>query len=154
MRKRLGWALCAMLLVCATARAQNPRKDERAIRAIATHWQNDWNRHDGKALAGLLAVDADYVTNRGVWLRGRADFESWFAGGPGSTHAAGQWLNVHLTLRFLQPEIAIVHLTWTLHGNSDAKGAPQRSRSGISTWLLVKLGAGWKIRTAQDTARP
>jgi uncharacterized protein (TIGR02246 family) len=143
-----------MLLACATARAQNPSKDERAIRALAAHWQTDWNNHNEKALAGLLAVDADYVTDQGVWLRGRAEFQDWFARRHRGMYAASQWTNDQLTIRFLQPEIAIVHLTWTIRGDLDRSGAPRKPRAGISTWLLVKVGDGWKIRTAQDTSAP
>lgn len=152
MRTQLGLALSAVLLFGATARAQNPSKDERAIRTVAAHWQSDWNHHNFKALAGLLAVDADYITDQGAWLRGRAEFEKWFAGQHRGMYAASQWTNQQLTIRFLQPEIAIVHLTWGIRGDLDQNGAARKPRPGISTWLLVKVGAGWKIRSAQDTS--
>jgi uncharacterized protein (TIGR02246 family) len=135
-----------------TAAAQNPSKDERAIRAVAARWQQDWNRHDYKALGDLLAVDGDYITDAGVWLRGRQEFVDWHAKHP-QMYRDSSWTNNELTLRFLQPEIAILHLTWGVKGDLDAKGAPLPGRPGISTWLLVKISGHWKIRSAQDTGQ-
>jgi uncharacterized protein (TIGR02246 family) len=152
MRKQLGLALCAVLLLCATARAQNPSKDERAIRAIAAHWQDDWNHHNFKALANLLSADGDYITDEGVLLEGRAQMENWFAAEHRVMYMGSRWTNNEVTIRFLQPDIAIVHLTWAIRGDLDQKGLPRKGRPGISTWLLVKLGDGWKIRSAQDTS--
>ena len=152
MRKQIVLGLCAVLLLCATARAQNPSKDERQIRSLAAHWQNDWNHHNFKALANLLSTDGDYVTDQGVWLRGRAEFEFWFANRHRQMYLNSQWTNNDLTVRFLQPEIAIVHLTWAIRGDLDQRGMPRKGRPGVSTWLLVKLGDGWKIRAAQDTS--
>jgi len=154
MRKMAAFVFCAALLLAAAARAQNTPKQEREIRAIATHWQNDWNRHNFKALADLLAVDADYVTDEGVWLRGRAQFENWHAGEHRQMYLGSRWTNTNLTIRFLQPEIAIVHLAWSMRGDLDQHGQPRKPRPGISTWLVVKLGDGWKIRSAQDTSAP
>lgn len=151
MWKSIGLGLCAVLLVGATAQAQNPSKQEREIRAVAAHWQNDWNHHDFKALANLLSIDSDYVTDQGVWLHGREEFENWFAQEHRAMYQTSHWSNNQLTIRFLQPNIAIVHLTWGIHGELNANGKPLPGRPGIATWLLVKVGDGWKIRTAQNT---
>ena len=152
MRKQMGLALCAVLIVCATARAQDPRKDERAIRAVAAHWQDDWNHHNFKALASLFAVDGDYVNDEGLLLRGRAEVANWYAGDHRQMYLGSRWTTYEFTFRFLQQDIAIIHARWTVSGDLDQKGLPRKRRSGISTWLRVKLGDGWKIRTAQDTA--
>lgn len=154
MRKRIGMALCAVLVLCATARAQNPSKDERQIRALAKHWQDDWNHHNFTALANLLSVDGDYVTDQGVLLRGRTEFENWFGKVHRQMYLNSHWTNTDVKLRFLQPEIVLVHLSWGMHGDLDQRGMPRKGRPGISTWLVVKVGDGWKIRAAQDTSRP
>ena len=154
MRKEIGLALCAVLLLCATARAQDPVKETREIRAVAAQWQNDWNHHNASALAGLLTEDADYVTYQAFWLRGRTQFERWFGAIESQKPSPREWINDEVTLRFLQPEIAIVHVAWRWRSTSAGKGGGSPWRSGTSTWLLVKLGDGWKIRAAQDTSSP
>jgi uncharacterized protein (TIGR02246 family) len=132
--------------------AQNPSKEERAIRSVVARWQQDWNRHDFAAVGDLLAVDADYVTDAGVWLRGRQQFIDWHAKQHSAMYRNSSWTNNEATFRFLQPEIAILHLTWGRQGDLDAKGALRPGRPGISTWLLVKISGHWKIRTAQNTS--
>ncbi len=152
MWKQIGLALCPALLLCVAARAQNPPKQEREIRAVAAHWQSDWNHHNFKALSNLLSEDGDYVTDRGVWLQGRSEVESWFVKQHPQMYRQSQWTNSQVTIRFLQPEIVIVHLSWGVRGEVDQQGRPIAGRPGISTWLMVKVGDGWKIRSAQDTA--
>lgn len=151
MGRKLGFVLCAVLLVAATARAQNPHNEEKAIRALAAHWQQDWNRDDVKALAGLLSVDADYVTDNGTWLRGRSEFENWRTHLQPAIFQHSTWSNNQMSFRFLQPDIAVLHLAWTIRAGPPGMGVPAPSRSGISTWILVKVRHGWQIRAAQDT---
>lgn len=148
MRKPLFLAFCAVFLLAATARAQNPSKEERKIRALSAKWQKAWNQNDLRTLAGLLSVDADYVTDDGTWLRGRTEFENWRThlqprAGQQSTRETNR-----LVFHFLQPDIAVAHLRWTIIGKT---GDRSPLRTGISTWLLVKVRNGWKIRAAQDT---
>jgi uncharacterized protein (TIGR02246 family) len=152
MRRQMGLALCAALLICVAARAQNPSKDERAIRAVAAHWQDDWNNHNYKAMAGLFTADGDYITDEASLLQGRGEIENWFGTEHRQMYLGSHWTNNEVTLRFLQPDIVIVHVTWAIHGDLDQKGLPRKGRPGISTWVMVKLGAGWKIRSAQDTS--
>jgi uncharacterized protein (TIGR02246 family) len=152
MRIQLGLALCAVLFFGASARAQNPSKDERAIRAVAAHWQDNWNNHNYKALANLLASDGDYITDEGVLLEGRNQIDNWFTTEHRQMYLGSHWTNNEVTMRFLQPDIVIVYLTWAIQGDLDQKGLPRKGRPGISTWLLVKLGNGWRIRSAQDTS--
>lgn len=151
MWKQTGLALCAAMLLCVSARGQNPPKQQREIRAIAARWQSDWNHHDFKALANLLDEDGDYVTDQGVWLRGRGEVANWFTKQHSQMYRHSQWTNNQVTIRFLQPDVAIVHLTWGIRGEVDRQGKPIEGRPGISTWLLVKVGDGWKILAAQDT---
>lgn len=151
MRKSLGLAFCFLFLFASVSRAQNARKDERKIRALAARWQKDWNHNDAKALAGLLSVNGDYVTGRGTWLRGRDAFENWRADLPPAAIENGAWNNTRLSFRFLQADVAVVHLTWTVSAGRAAMVAPVRPRTGISTWLVVKIGSRWQIRAVQDT---
>ena len=50
--------------------------DEEAVRALPKAFCNAWAKHDGRELAAIMADDVDFVTVRGVWLQGRANFES------------------------------------------------------------------------------
>ncbi len=153
--KQTGLALCAAILCAAIpARAQNPEKDERAIRRVATYWQQDWNHHKAEALADLLTEDADYVNFQGFWLRSRKQFRDWFTGLASANPSARHWTTNDVSLRFLQPDIVVVHITWSVSADASSHGAAARTRPGISTWVMVKEGSHWKIRDAQDTLSP
>ncbi len=52
-----------------TAQAKGSAGDREAIRNIVLAWQDNWNRHDVKALAALLAEDVNLVTVAGAWLK-------------------------------------------------------------------------------------
>ncbi len=153
--KWAGLAVCAATLCAAMpARAQNPAKDERAIRRVAEYWQQDWNHHKAQALADLLTEDADYGNFQGYWLRGRKQIEDWFTGLPSASPSASHRTNQEVSLRFLQPDIVVVHITWSMSAGASSHGAAARTRPGISTWVMVKQGSQWRIRDAQDTLSP
>jgi uncharacterized protein (TIGR02246 family) len=152
------WAaltVCAAILCAAIpAHPQNPEKDERAIRRVAEYWQQDWNHHKPKALADLLTEDADYVNFQGFLLRGRKQIEDWFTGLPAANPAARHRTNQEVSLRFLQTDIVVVHITWSVSAGAASGSAAKRTRLGISTWVMVKQGSQWRIRDAQDTLSP
>ncbi len=53
--------------------------DEQAIRALPTDFCAAWAKHDGHALASIMADDVDFVTVATTYLHGRQDFEKMFA---------------------------------------------------------------------------
>ena len=50
--------------------------DEAAIRALATRWEQAWNRHDMKQLFGLVTEDADFVNVGARHWKGRQQIEA------------------------------------------------------------------------------
>ncbi len=75
--KRLSILLLVLSLIVLPVAAQTKgnAKDQETIKSIALKWQDAWNRHDMKALAALVAEDADLITVSGTWLKSRKEFE-------------------------------------------------------------------------------
>ena len=126
--------------------------DRQAIRDIETRWQNAWNRHDISALADLLTDDVDFITVIGRWCKGKKDFYDYHV----RLHQVMFKDSVHKTtdtqIRFLSPEIAIVHVNWTITGDRNADGTPRpNSRSGVNTQVMVKQNGQWHISAFQNT---
>ncbi|HEV2388027.1 MAG TPA: SgcJ/EcaC family oxidoreductase [Candidatus Acidoferrales bacterium] len=144
----------AALAAGAAAAGQAARHEETEIRKLAAEWQSDWNRHDAKALTALLTDDADFVTAGGDWLQGRQAFHDWLGRGADSTFPTGVWTNNQVIIRFLMPDIAVVHITWEISKGEPGKRPPVRPGNGISTWVLIKAGKKWIIRSAQSTSTP
>jgi hypothetical protein len=59
-------SLGSLLASSAALSAASQSADERNIRELVARWQESWNTHDMKAMAALLAEDADFVNVAGL----------------------------------------------------------------------------------------
>ena len=113
--------------------------DEVAIRLLLTRLHNAWARGDGAAYAQCFAEQSDYITFNGIHLRGRTE--------NGALHSAlfrgvlkGTKLSAEIkSIELLSSSIALVHTAGS-----------GRKRS-YQTYVLVKSGADWLIRSFQNT---
>jgi len=51
----------------------------------------------------------------------------------------------------LNPQVAIVHVTWGMRGDRNDDGTSRRPREGLFTWVTVKDGKAWKIRASHNS---
>jgi uncharacterized protein (TIGR02246 family) len=113
--------------------------DEIAIRALLTRLYDAWARGDGLAYAQCFAQQSDYITFNGMHLRGRTE--------NATLHSAlfrgvlkGTKLSAYIeSIAMLSDGIALVHTAGS-----------GRKRS-YQTYVLVKSGADWLIRSFQNT---
>lgn len=152
MKALLRASLVLFSLVVGAQAAAQSEGEESGIRAVATHWEQAWNKHDMKALAALFTEDADFVNVGARYWKGRKEIEA--------QHAArldqfieSVWTTEEVTVQFLEQDIALVHITWSLKGDKDPDGAARQPREGVFTWVVVKERADWLIRAAQNTNR-
>lgn len=115
-------------------------KDQEAIKEIEAHWQDAWNRHDMKAFAALVSEDVDFITVAGIWLKGRAEFESHHARMHQMQFRDSMWTTVETQIRFLKPDVAVVHVRWGITGDRDPDGTPRQPRRGVFTRVVMKRG--------------
>lgn len=131
--------------------ARNQRADEAGVRAVASGFVDDWNRHDMKAFAALFAEDADFVNVIGLRWRGRAEIqkehEALHATRMKSSHLAA----VETSVRFLRPDVAVVHVRWELTGDTGLEGTPLPPRKGVLMHVIVKTRDKWLITVSQNT---
>ena len=145
--------LLAILLVLSgatLARAQT-KSDEDAVRALPRAFCEAWAKHDGHQLAAIMAEDVDFVTVGGAWFHGRADFEKYH-----TRLLAGRFRDstntpLETIVRFLAPDEAVVHWSWTIEGDKNPDGSPREKRFGIMTMLAKKQGGVWRVIVAQNT---
>jgi uncharacterized protein (TIGR02246 family) len=148
-------AILLLLAMTATATiqigARNQRADEAGVRVVASGFVEAWNRHDMKAFVALFAEDADFVNVIGLWWRGRDEIQKAHE----AIHAT-RMKNSHLAagetaVRFLRPDVAVVHMKWELTGDTGIEGKPLAPRKGILTHVVTKTGAKWLIAASQNT---
>jgi uncharacterized protein (TIGR02246 family) len=124
--------------------------DEAAVRRLAARWEQAWNGHDMKALANLFTDDADFVNVGARHWKGRTQIEEQHASRL-PQFIESTWSTRAVTVRFLKPDLALVHVDWSLKGDKDPDGTLRPPRNGVFTWVAVKADAQWLIRAAQNT---
>jgi uncharacterized protein (TIGR02246 family) len=114
-------------------------EDETAIRSLLTRLYNAWARGDGAAYAQCFAEQSDYITFNGMHLRGRMEnaalHSALFRGFLKGTTLSAEIQSIAL----LSGGTALVHTAGS-----------GRKRS-LQTYVLVKSGVEWLIRSFQNT---
>jgi uncharacterized protein (TIGR02246 family) len=113
--------------------------DEKAIRLLLARLYDAWARGDGEAYAACFAEKSNYITFNGMHLRSRAEnarlHTALFRG-----VLKGSSLSAEIeSLELLAGSVALVYT---------AGGGRKPS---FQTYVLVKSGADWRIRSFQNT---
>lgn len=112
---------------------------ETAIRSLLTRLYDAWAQGDGEAYGQCFAERSDYITFNGMHLRGRTEntalHSALFRGVLKGTKLSAEIKSIDL----LSSSIALV-----LTEGSGRKKSYQ-------TYVLVKSGADWLIRSFQNT---
>src|SRR5580658_3082704 len=113
--------LALNLAAPSTVRAQT-KSDEVAVRNVPQAFCDAWNRHDGHALAQVMADDVDFVTVGAMWLHSRKNFEEYHVRLLTGRFHDSTIKVLQSEVRFLRPDIAIVHWSWNIAGDRNADG--------------------------------
>jgi uncharacterized protein (TIGR02246 family) len=149
MKKVLGGFL--LLLLAATSNAQS-KADEEAVRRLPQDFCDAWAMHDGHELAKIMADDVDFVTVATTYLHGRGDFEKFHVRLLSGRFKDASITRLETTVRFLRPEMAVVHWSWKIEGDKTFDGTPRREpRYGMMTMVAEKRKGTWLVVVAQNT---
>jgi uncharacterized protein (TIGR02246 family) len=142
----------ALPLVPALAHAQDGHAaDEKAIRDIEAKWAAGWNRHDVPAMVSLMTPDAEFVNLAGEIFHGREEFSKSLEALHSGKVKESVWQTEDIKIKFLSPDIAIVHIHFNTHGERNPDGSPMPPRRGIFTRVEQKIGGKWLIVASQAT---
>jgi uncharacterized protein (TIGR02246 family) len=124
--------------------------DEEALRKIPQAFSDAFSKHDGHELAGIMADDVDFVTVGATWIHGRPDFEKYHA-----RLLSGRFSEVKLTplqteVRFLRPDVAVVHWSWNIAGDKNPDGTLRLPRYGLMTMVAEKRNGVWLVVVSQN----
>jgi uncharacterized protein (TIGR02246 family) len=152
--RRAAATLALLSAVVSPTYAQSAA-DEAAIRALPQAFEQAWNRHDGHELAQIMADDVDFVTVGAMWLHGRADFEKYHVGLLSGRFKDSRGTLLHTAVRFLRPDIAVVHWSWRIVGDRNPDGTSRKPRYGMMTMVAEKRNGSWVVVASQnDNAIP
>src|SRR5579862_5599370 len=142
-------AIVLFLAAISGARAQS-RSDEAAVQVLPKAFAAAFDKHDGHQLAQLMADDVDFVTVGATWLHGRSDFEKYHARLLSGRFRGTKMDVLRVAARFLRPDIAIVHWSWTITGDKNPDGTARKRRYGMMTMVAEKRAGSWLVVASQN----
>ncbi len=128
--------------------SQDSGADEAAIRQIVKQVEDGWNAHDGKAFAAPFATDADYVVVNGNYIKGREAIAAGHTQIFTTIYKESHNVGTVKSIRFLRPDVAIVHIEWNLEFSMG--GETKKSRA-MNTMIMAKEGGKWSIAAFHNT---
>lgn len=148
--------LLVTFIVAAAIGASIPAADSEATRDGALHalvnsFCDAWNRHDGHALAAIMAEDVDFVNVGARWFHGRRDFETYHTRLLSGRFAQSQTGALDIKSRLIRKDLAAIHWSWWIAGDKNADGTARPKRFGLMTLIAERRGGQWQVVVAQNT---
>ena len=144
-------AVLVVLFLLTTPLSSQTSQDEHAVQSLPQAFCDAWAKRDGHALAQIMAEDVDFVTVAGVYLHSRADFEKFHIRLLNGRFKESTNTPVQTTVRFLNPDLAVVHWSWRIEGDKNFDGSPRQPRFGLMTMVAAKRNGKWLVVVAQNT---
>jgi len=144
-------AFCAWLSAVPLANGQGASSDEQAILALMAQSTQTFNDHDAKAWAQLCTPDARLVTVRGESMNGIAQIEKGLAAIFATRGRNATLKTLDVTVRFIKPDVAVVHVTNEMSGVTSPAGELQPSHTELSIRVVVKENPAWRIAAFHNT---
>jgi uncharacterized protein (TIGR02246 family) len=160
MNSKLKWVAGAIVLALSfsagVSRAQVAGKvdaDSAAIKQCVAGWEDAWNRHDAHATAMAYVEDGDFSSTTGVpshgWKELEAHYNEIFTTFLKDAHRT----DTVRSIRFLNPDIAVVDIDWQMTGARTRDGKDAPNRKGLLTWVVTKQHDGhWMITIYHESA--
>ena len=152
--KAVWGALCLVVLGCGALSAQQTTQDEAALRALPQAFSAAFNRHDGHALAAIMAEDVDFVTVGLTWLHGRPDFEKYHTRMLDGRFKEVTYTVLETHVQVVRPDVAVVRHSWSIQGDKNVDGSARPQRFGLMTMVADKRNGVWVVAAAQNTNGP
>ncbi len=146
---RFATSLITLLLATVSAHAQT-KLDEERVNHLPQAFCAAFSKHDGHQLSQLMADDVDFVMVGATWLHGKSDFEKYHARLLSGRFQAMTLEPLQIAVRFLRPDVAIVHWSWTGTGDRNPDGTARQRRYGMMTMIAAKRTGRWLVVAAQN----
>ena len=150
MRHLLIALLSPFVIVIPPAKAQT-KADQEAVGKLPQAFSDAWAKHDGHELAKMMAGDVDFVTVATTYLQGQSDFEKFHVRLLSGRFKDSTITPLETTMRFLRPDMAVVHWSWKIAGDKNADGTLRQPRYGTMTLVAEKQGGHGLVVLGQNT---
>ena len=144
------FALLVSFVAVALPTGAQTKPDQDAVGKLPQAFSDAWDRHDGHALANIMADDVDFVTVGATWIHGRPDFDKYHTRLLSGRFSASTITPLRIVVRFLRPDIAVVHWSWKIEGDRNPDGTARRPRYGMMTMVAEKRNGTWLVVVSQN----
>jgi uncharacterized protein (TIGR02246 family) len=132
-------------LVRAAAADNSAGGADAAIKEVVAGFSNGWNTHDAHAMCASLADDVEWVNWRGEPLGTRQAVEDEHAKLFADLYKNTQRTDTVKTIRYINPELAVVDDYWTMTGARKRDGSDWPYRAGYTDFMMAKRGGRWIV---------
>ncbi|MGA8597938.1 MAG: SgcJ/EcaC family oxidoreductase [Bryobacteraceae bacterium] len=139
-----------LLLAATLSVSAQTEPDERAVHKLPESFAAAMTKHDGHELAQIMADDVDFVTVGAMWLHGRSDFETYHVRLLSGRFSEVAMMPLEIRVRFLHPDVAVLHWSWSIRGDKNIDGTKRQPRYGMMTMMAEKRDGAWLVVVAQN----
>ena len=127
--------------------------DESAIRELEHRFNAAWDAHDPDGLSESLIDDAQFITVNGAWTTSREGFRDLMQRLHGATgpFRSSTRRSPEMHVRFLSPDIAILHTRFWIKGEMMHDALSQEDRESVGLRVVHKIDGRWRIVATQNT---
>ena len=119
--------------------------DLEGINNLVNKWESYWNSHNMDSMGTLLRDDVDFVNVAGQWLKGKKQTVAVHKERHLVVFKASIWKTDSINIKYVKPDLSIIHIGWGITGDVDPDGKPRTPRHGIFTWVVIKENNQWVI---------
>jgi uncharacterized protein (TIGR02246 family) len=133
------------------ADVQGAPEDVAAINAILAENVAALNKHDPVAASRQYMADAEFTNVAGIHVKSAAEIEKFLAAGFATRLKAATWKPVNTTVRFIRPDVAIVHVTSEISGFLNPDGSTAPPHNELSLRVFQKGSGTWSVAAFHNT---
>lgn len=128
------------------------KKDEDAIRTLATAMVTSWNAHDAKQMAALWSSDGTLINPMGRVANGRKAVEQLFSEEHSTMLKQSTATLSVLAVQWIKPDVAVVDHEMNVTGILNREGTPAPDMNFHVVTTEVKAGGKWWIASCRPYA--
>ncbi len=133
-----------------SAQIKGRSEDEAAIKKLLLDRIESFNRHEGPQAAAYTS-DADFVNVYGMWRKGAAEIEARQKERMETVLKEAKITLLDLRIRFVRPDVAIVHQMHEMSGMLDSEGKKMPPHRELSIRVLLKEHGEWLTTAFHNT---
>jgi uncharacterized protein (TIGR02246 family) len=142
---------CFGFATASRAQFQGAPEDVAAINAVIVEMTEGFNKHDAVAASRMYTSDAEFTNVAGRTAKGAAEIEKFLAAGFATRLKAATQKTMDVTIRFIRPDVAIVHVTNQISGFLSPDGSTEPPHDELSIRVFQKETGIWRVGAFHNT---